>query len=91
MAVTRSCATRRWNRGWTGSSTPAYHAGKRTDLPGINVPAGLDSDGLPIRVQLYGNFAREDLLLQLAAQVERWHPEWFGAVPAVHVTFAMGG
>jgi amidase len=57
-----------------------------TGLPGISVPAGLDRDGLPIGVQLYGNFCREDILLQVAAQIERAHPEWFGAVPPVHVT-----
>lgn len=57
-----------------------------TGLPAINLPAGLDSDGLPIGAQLYGNWAREDLLLQVAAQVERARPEWFGAVPPVHVT-----
>ena len=60
--------------------------GNETGLPGINVPAGLDSDGLPIGAQIYGSFAREDLLLQLAAQLERAKPEWFGAVPPVHVT-----
>jgi amidase len=57
-----------------------------TGLPAINVPAGLDSEGLPIGAQLYGNFAREDLLLQLAAQIERARPEWFGAEPPLHVT-----
>jgi amidase len=57
-----------------------------TGLPGISVPAGLDSDGLPIGVQLYGDFCREDLLLQLTAQIERARPEWFGAVPPVHVS-----
>jgi amidase len=57
-----------------------------TGLPGISVPAGLDGDGLPIGVQLYGNFCREDLLLQLAAQIERARPEWFGAVPPAHVS-----
>jgi amidase len=57
-----------------------------TGLPGISVPAGLDSDGLPIGPQLYGNFCREDLLLQLAAQIERARPEWFGAIPRVHVS-----
>jgi amidase len=56
-----------------------------TGLPGISVPAGLDRDGLPIGVQLYGNFCREDLLLQLAAQIERARPDWFGAMPPVHV------
>jgi amidase len=57
-----------------------------TGLPGISVPAGLDRDRLPIGVQLYGNFCREDLLLQVAAQIERARPDWFGAVPPVHVT-----
>jgi amidase len=57
-----------------------------TGLPGISLPAGLDADGLPIGIQLYGNFCREDLLLKLAAQIERAHPEWFGAVPPVHVS-----
>ena len=56
-----------------------------TGLPGISVPAGLDADGLPIGIQLYGNFCREDVLLKLAAQIERSHPEWFGAAPPVHV------
>jgi amidase len=59
-----------------------------TGLPAISLPAGHDSDGLPIGVQLYGNFAREDLLLQVAAQVERARPEWFGNVPPVHVMHA---
>ena len=57
-----------------------------TGLPGISVPAGLDVDGLPIGIQLYGNFCREGLLLKLAAQIERARPEWFGAVPPVHVS-----
>ena len=51
--------------------------GNETGLPGISVPAGLDRDGLPIGAMLYGNFAREDLLLQVAAQLERAKPEWF--------------
>jgi amidase len=56
-----------------------------TGLPGISVSTGLDTDGLPIGIQLYGNFCREDVLLKLAAQIERAHPEWFGAVPPVHI------
>ncbi len=60
--------------------------GNETGLPGISIPAGIDSEGLPIGVQLYGNFACEDLLLQVAAQIEAARPEWFGAVPPVHVT-----
>jgi amidase len=57
-----------------------------TGLPGISVPAGLDADGLPIGIQLYGNFCREDLLLKLAAQIERTHPEWFTAMSPVHIS-----
>jgi Asp-tRNA(Asn)/Glu-tRNA(Gln) amidotransferase A subunit family amidase len=43
---------------------------------------------MPIGVQLHGSFAREDLLLRLAAQVERAKPDWFGAIPPVHVSKA---
>ena len=59
-----------------------------TGMPAISLPAGLDTDGLPLGVQFHGNFAREDVLLSVAAQVERARPEWFGAVPPVHVTRA---
>ena len=63
-----------------------------TGLPGISLPAGLDRDGLPIGVQFYGNFCREDLLLQIAAQIERARPKWFSAIPRLHVgTAASGG
>lgn len=60
--------------------------GNETGLPGISVPAGLDRDGLPIGAMFYGNVAREDLLLQVAAQLERAKPEWFNQTPPVHVT-----
>jgi amidase len=56
-----------------------------TGLPAISIPAGLDSDGLPIGVQFYGNFTGEDLLLRLAAQLEQVRPEWFGVRPGLHV------
>ncbi len=44
--------------------------------PGMSVPAGLSSDGLPIGVQLLGAANTEPMLLSLAAQLERmerWH------------------
>ena len=59
-----------------------------TGLPAISLPAGLDSDNLPIGAQLYGNFGREDLLLQLAAQIEQARPDSFTATPPVHVAKA---
>jgi amidase len=60
--------------------------GNETGMPGISLPAGLDTDGLPIGVQVHGNFAREDTLIQVAAQIERAKPEWFGGVPGIHVS-----
>jgi len=39
-------------------------------VPAISIPAGLD-DGLPIGVQLVGQFAREYELLALAEQLEQ--------------------
>jgi amidase len=60
--------------------------GNESGLPAISLPAGLDGDGLPIGIQLHGNFAREDRLLQIAAQIERARPEWFGAIPPLHVS-----
>jgi amidase len=59
--------------------------GNETGLPGISLPTGLDSDGLPIGAMLTGNFCREDLLLQLAAQVERAKPDWFDQAPPITV------
>ena len=59
--------------------------GNETGLPAISVPAGLDQDGLPIGVQLHGNFRAEAMLMQAAAQIERARPQWFGARPPVHV------
>jgi amidase len=44
--------------------------------PGVSVPAGLTSEGLPFGVQLLGPANSESVLLSLAAhleQVERWH------------------
>ena len=60
--------------------------GNETGMPGISLPAGLDADGLPIGVQVHGNFAAEDVLIQVAAQIERAKPAWFGATPGVHVS-----
>lgn len=45
-----------------------------TGQPGISVPAGLNREGLPIGVQLVGRHGSEELLLQLAAQLEQAAP-----------------
>ncbi|MBA3924315.1 MAG: Asp-tRNA(Asn)/Glu-tRNA(Gln) amidotransferase subunit GatA [Nostocaceae cyanobacterium] len=45
-------------------------------LPGISIPCGFDSQGLPIGLQLIGKVLREDQLLQVAYAYEQstsWH------------------
>ncbi len=41
-------------------------------IPAINVPVGLSSDELPIGVQLQAPYNRDDMLLRVAADLERW-------------------
>jgi amidase len=46
-----------------------------TGQPAISLPTAVDDGGVPLGVQLVGAYGREDLLLQVAAQVEaelRW-------------------
>lgn len=47
--------------------------------PGVNVPAGRVTGGLPVGAQLLGPAGSEPLLISLAAQLEddlRWHEDW---------------
>ena len=53
-----------------------------TSIPGINVPCGLSSEGLPIGLQLVGNNWSEDVLLNLAFRYESEFP--LGAKPKIH-------
>jgi aspartyl-tRNA(Asn)/glutamyl-tRNA(Gln) amidotransferase subunit A len=46
---------------------PASLAG----IPGISVPCGLSSEGLPIGLQILGSHFREDLILRIAYQFEQ--------------------
>ena len=50
-------------------------------VPGISIPCGLSSDGLPIGAQLIGNYWSEGLLLNLASRYESEFP--FTARPKV--------
>ncbi len=51
--------------------------------PAISLPAHWTPEGLPIGAQLVAPFAREDLLLRVAAQIEQAAP-WASRRPAVH-------
>ncbi len=59
--------------------TPAQNA---TGQPAISLPLYWSDNGLPIGVQLVADFGREDLLLQVAAQLEAAQP-WAGRVPPI--------
>ena len=60
---------------------PGNYAG----IPGVALPGGF-VNGLPIGVQLYAPWLREDRLLQVAGQLERAKPEWFDQAPPVHIS-----
>ena len=45
-----------------------------TGVPAISVPCGLNSEGLPIGLQLIANFWSEPLLFNLAHTYEQAHP-----------------
>jgi amidase len=51
--------------------------------PGINLPLFWNDDDLPIGTQLVAGFGREDLLLQVAAQLEEAQP-WADRLPTTH-------
>lgn len=50
-------------------------------IPGISIPCGLSSEGLPIGTQLLGNFWSEDVLLNMANVYEKEFP--LGAKPKI--------
>ncbi|MEX0620394.1 MAG: amidase [Solirubrobacterales bacterium] len=61
--------------------TGAFNA---TGQPAISLPLQESSEGLPIGIQLVAPIWREDLLIQLSAQLERAHP-WAGRRPSAFV------
>ena len=63
----------------TAAFAGAYNA---TGQPAISLPLHWDEDGLPIGVQLISQLGREDLLIRVAAELERAHP-WADRTPPV--------
>ncbi len=51
--------------------TPPFNT---TGQPAINLPLHWSEDGLPIGVQLAADYGREDVLIQVASQLEAAHP-----------------
>ncbi|MDO4997376.1 MAG: Asp-tRNA(Asn)/Glu-tRNA(Gln) amidotransferase subunit GatA [Neisseria sp.] len=49
-------------------------------LPGLSLPAGFDSKGLPVGVQLIGNYFSEAKLLGVAHQIQQ-HSDWHSKTP----------
>jgi amidase len=66
----------------SGYFTPYTAILNVTGQPAISVPLYQGEDGLPLAVQLIGPPAREDLLLQVAGQLEQALP-WAGRHPAL--------
>jgi len=55
-----------------------------TGLPAMSVPLYWNEHNLPLGSQFIAPFAREDLLLQLAAQLEQAQP-WFGQYSKIRI------
>jgi amidase len=65
--------------------TPNTQLFNQTGQPAISLPLHETASGLPIGVQLAAALGREDLLIQVAAQLEAAHP-WHERRPRVHVS-----
>lgn len=70
-------------------SVPYTVAGNATGLPAIVLPAGLDSGGLPVGVQIYAPWMEEMRLFAIAAEIERATPENFHRRPPIHAASAL--
>jgi amidase len=51
--------------------------------PALSLPLHWSSEGLPVGVQFGASYAREDVLIRLASQIEQAQP-WISRIPAVH-------
>ena len=64
---------------WSGYSRPFNFSGQ----PAISLPLYWSEEGLPIGIQLGAAYGRDDLLLSVAAQLEKAQP-WHMRVPTNH-------
>jgi amidase len=69
--------------GRAASFTPYSPVANQTGQPAISVPMAQGEDGMPVGVHLVADWGREDLLLQVAAQLESAAP-WADRTPGVH-------
>jgi amidase len=69
-----------WTLNAVVAKVPYYAVFNATGQPAASVPAGFDSAGLPLAVQLVGRPGDEATLLSLAAQIEGARP-WADSRP----------
>ena len=66
-----------------GTFVPFTTQSNVSGQPAISLPMHWTPDGLPVGIQLVAAFGREDLLIQVAAQLEAAAP-WADRTPPVH-------
>ncbi len=66
-----------------GAFVPFTTQANVSGQPAVSLPMHWTADGLPVGIQLMANFGREDLLIQVAAQLETAAP-WSDRRPTVH-------
>ena len=100
LFVTPTCACAAWEHGLLNSNDPDLGAVEWTERlfkpvpftslfnltgqPALTLPLGMSSDHRPIGIQFVAKIGREDILFQLAAQLEQMLP-WVDRRPAIHV------
>ncbi len=70
-----------------GTFVPFTTQANVSGQPAISLPMYWTPDGLPVGIQLVAAFGREDLLIQVAAQLESAAP-WIDRIPPIHAELA---